>query len=67
MRSFCKRALAAMTGLGMAVMTTAPAYADVGVGDTAPLFDTVNEDMDPVSMAELIDGRPLVLAVGSAT
>ena len=64
MRSFCKRALAAMAGLGLAVMTTAPAYADVGVGDTAPLFDTVNEDLDPVSMAELIDANTLSVAKG---
>lgn len=33
----------------------------------AVLFDSVNEQMQPVSMADMIDGRPLVLAVGSAS
>ncbi|MDY7109464.1 MAG: hypothetical protein SYC29_12585 [Planctomycetota bacterium] len=33
----------------------------------APLFDSVDENLNPVSMADMIDGRPLVLAVGSCT
>ena len=33
----------------------------------APLFDSIDENLNPVSMADLIDGRPLVLAVGSCT
>ncbi len=67
MKRFLTSALAMVAGVGLAIVTTAPAYADVGVGDTAPLFDTFNEDMDPISMADMIDGRPLVLSVGSAS
>jgi hypothetical protein len=37
------------------------------VGSPAPLFDSVNENLEPVSMADMIDGRPLVLLVGSCT
>jgi len=33
----------------------------------AQLFDSIDEDGNPVSMADMIDGRPLVLAVGSCT
>jgi len=33
----------------------------------APLFDSVDENMNPVSMADMINGRPLVLAVRSCT
>ena len=32
-----------------------------------PLFDSVDENLNPVSMADKIDGRPLVLAVSSCT
>jgi len=43
------------------------ARADVAVGDDAPLFESVDEHMNPVDMADLVVGRPLVLAVGSAS
>ena len=33
----------------------------------APLFDSIDENRNPVSMADMIDGRPLVLAVSSCT
>ncbi|MDY7107547.1 MAG: hypothetical protein SYC29_02825 [Planctomycetota bacterium] len=33
----------------------------------APLFDSVDENFNPVSMADMIDGRPLVLVVSSCT
>lgn len=33
------------------------------VGTAASLFDSIDENFNPVSMAELIEGRPLVLAV----
>jgi hypothetical protein len=36
-------------------------------GEKAQLFSSVNEDLQPVDMKQLIDGRPLVLAVGSAS
>ena len=37
------------------------------LGVDAPLFDSVDENLNPVSMADMINGRPLVLAVGSCT
>jgi hypothetical protein len=37
------------------------------VGGEAELFETWNEDEQLVSMADMIDGKPLVLAVGSAS
>jgi hypothetical protein len=33
----------------------------------APLFDSVDENFNPVSMTDKIDGKPLVLAVSSCT
>ena len=33
----------------------------------APLFDSVDENFNPVSMGDLIDGKPLILAVSSCT
>jgi len=35
--------------------------------EPAPLFRTVDENMQPIDMADLIDGKPLVLTVGSAS
>ena len=32
-----------------------------------PLIDSIDDNFNPVSMADLIDGRPLVLAVSSCT
>jgi hypothetical protein len=37
------------------------------LGPEAPLFDSIDENFNPVSMADLIDGKPLVLAVSSCT
>jgi hypothetical protein len=37
------------------------------VGDQAILFTTIDEHERPVDMADLIDGRPLVLVTGSVT
>lgn len=53
--------------LVLALLAAGPALADLGVGDDAILYDSVNEDMEPVSMAEMIDGLPLVLITGSAS
>jgi hypothetical protein len=36
-------------------------------GQGAPLFDSIDENFDPVSMADMIDGKPLVLALSSCT
>ncbi|MBW2276909.1 MAG: hypothetical protein JRF63_05415 [Deltaproteobacteria bacterium] len=37
------------------------------IGGQAQLFDTWDENEELVSMADMIDGKPLVLAVGSAS
>jgi len=49
----------------LALAAAGPLTADVG--QRAPLFDSLDEHLNPVSMADMIDGRPLVLAVGSCT
>lgn len=36
-------------------------------GTPAVLFDTVDENLQPVSMADLTDGKPLVMVVSSAS
>jgi len=43
------------------------AQAGVGQGEQAPLFSTFDENLEPVDMADLIRGKPLVLIVGSAS
>ncbi|MHC4697047.1 MAG: hypothetical protein ACYTFA_09915 [Planctomycetota bacterium] len=49
--------------------TELPGYSRQGylIGAEAPLFDSVDENFNPVSMADLVDGRPLVLAVSSCS
>ena len=39
----------------------------ISVGQEAPLFAGFDQNMEPVDMADMIDGRPLVLIVGSAS
>jgi len=49
-------------------MMTNPGRAEaVNVGDVGPLFQTMDENMQPVDMAALIVDRPLVIVVGSAS
>jgi len=43
------------------------ARADLREGQKARLFEGIDEKLQPVDMANLIDGRPLVLIVGSCT
>jgi len=43
------------------------AMADLKVGQKAILYDSVNEELKPVSMKDLIDGKPLVLVVSSCS
>jgi hypothetical protein len=50
-----------------ALLLGSTALAEVGVGDSAPMFETVNEDMQPIDMADYIDGKPLAMCVGSAS
>ena len=52
---------------GLAILWCQSAGAYVGVGDDAPMFASLDENMQPVDLADLIDGRPLVLVVGSAS
>ena len=62
-----KKNPAAMLILGIIVAISGQAFADLSVGDTATLFKSVNENMEPVDMADMIDGKPLVLVVSSAS
>jgi hypothetical protein len=39
----------------------------LGVGDPAQLFISLDEHLMPVRMADMINGRPLVLVVGSCS
>jgi hypothetical protein len=59
-----KRSVVAVLG---ALLWCGAAVAAVGVGDDGPMYQTLDENMQPVDMADFIDGRPLVLAVGSAS
>ncbi len=52
---------------GLAILWCQSAGAYVGVGDDAPMFASLDENMQPVDLADLIDGIPLVLVVGSAS
>jgi hypothetical protein len=67
-------ALAALSALAaMTAMTTTSCRHNFGEpggamrGEKAQLFKSVDEDLKPVDMKALIDGRPLVLVVGSAS
>ena len=62
-----KRKLALVFGLLFLFGSTGMAAAAVGVGDTAPLFKSIDENKNPVDLANLINGKPLVIAVGSAS
>jgi hypothetical protein len=49
------------------LLAGAPASGQVWTGDDAPLYRSIDENLQPVDMADMIDGRPLVLAIGSAS
>ncbi len=51
----------------IALMGGGQVEAAIHPGEQAPLFSSVNENLQPVDMADTIKGRPLVLAVGSAS
>ena len=59
-----KRSVFAMIG---ALLWCGSAGAAVGVGDDGPMYASLDENMQPTDMADFIDGRPLVLIVGSAS
>lgn len=44
-----------------------PAAADLKRGDQALLFASVDENLNPVDMAKMTAGLPLVLVVGSCS
>ena len=53
---------------GAAALLVAPGRAEaVNVGDVGPMFQTLDENLQPVDMTTLIDGKPLVIIVGSAS
>jgi hypothetical protein len=57
-----------ITALGLTVfLWTAASSADPAVGDQAVLFNSVDENMEPVDMADLVQDKPLVVVVGSAS
>ena len=67
MRSF-PNPIGSVTAFALASLVwMASTAAEVGVGERAPLFVSLDENMQEVDMADFIDGRPLVLAVGSAS
>ena len=41
--------------------------AQLVLGTKAPLFDSVDENFNPVSMSDKINGKPLVFAVSSCS
>ncbi len=55
--------IAAAAALGFAVTT----HAQDHLGEPAPLFVSVDENMRRIDMADAIDGRPLVFWATSAT
>jgi hypothetical protein len=63
-RVLANLALGSAAFFGIALVAL-PAQAEIG--GEAPLFDTWDENEQLVSMADMIDGRPLVLAIGSAS
>lgn len=52
---------------GFLVLPPPPASADLKAGDDAKLFKSVDENLQPVDMADLVKGKPLVLVVGSCS
>lgn len=52
---------------GLFLLAAGQVFADLSVGDDATLFQSIDENMEPVDMADMIDGKPLVLVVSSAS
>ena len=52
---------------GLFSLAAGQVFADLSVGDDATLFQSIDENMEPVDMADMIDGKPLVLVVSSAS
>ena len=63
---FATTTLAAIT-IGVALIGGGEAMADLRVGQKAILFDSIDENMKPVSMKDMVDGKPLVLVVSSCS
>ena len=51
----------------LVILLASVVHADHSVGDQASLFASVDENMERVDMADMIDGKPLVLVVSSAS
>jgi len=57
-----------IAGLALAGWLVAhSSYSAVQVGDQAPMYRAVDENMQLIDMADFTDGTPLVLLYGSAT
>ncbi len=61
------RRLSLLTGALALILGCGPAGATPQKGDKAKLFKSVDENLKPVDMKDMIKGRPLVLIVGSAS
>ena len=62
-----KGALLSAAILSLSVCWQGQARADLKEGQQARLFKSVDENLKHVDMAALVDGRPLVLMVGSCS
>jgi len=61
-----KKTLFALSCL-TAILGCGPVNASPQKGDQAQLFKSVDENLKPVDMRDMIKDRPLVLIVGSAS
>jgi hypothetical protein len=53
---------------GLAILTSVQnAAADLKVGEQAVLFESIDENLEHLSMDDLTNGKPLVLVVSSCT
>ena len=62
-----KRTLSALSCLTAFLFGCGPVSASPQKGDQAQLFKSVDENLKPVDMKDMIRDRPLVLIVGSAS
>lgn len=65
MRPVFPRSIAIGIAAALVALLALPAATEIG--GEAQLFDTWDENEELVSMADMIDGKPLVLTVGSAS
>lgn len=66
MRDTTRSRIALSAGL-IALVGCGQVEAAINPGEQGPLFSSVDENLLPSHMSEMINGRPLVVAVGSAS